>query len=354
MISFITSSIFAQISLGKPAEQTVEVSIVKEGNVHVKHIVKRSISAQQLDVIEGTLSNLLVTDEDGNEKQYGTIAKEPLGITIFPTNEDVLIDYDLEDVLVLKDGRWTWDFLYQGTTIFYFPDGVDLVFANNRPAYIGNKGLSCHGCSMMLEYITDPPIILKNVGWQDQNFNVVIRTLAEVDSFWFDFLTERIFFVVSSDNDFVTVIIPLQLLPNPYYVYFNERKILGHEFLTNETHTWLNFRTATDGRVDIISVREEQVSPNLIIPEWGVEMAGRWCNDETHDSGFVGILYYFIEHKIIVLPNLKTGSFIIQDISPWIRNIACFWSDGDISDKEFVNVIKYLIKHRILEFQQIF
>ena len=53
---------------------------------------------------------------------------------------------------------------------------------------------------------------------------------------------------------------PLVLLGNPYEVYFNEEKILKHEFLTNETHVWLNFRPETSGTINIIG--------STVIPEF--------------------------------------------------------------------------------------
>ena len=259
VISYPSTQVFGQISIGKPADQTVEVSISEQNNVHVIHIVKPSSSIQQVDVIKGTLSNLSVTDENGNEIQYATLEKEPLGITIFPKNKDVFVKYDLADVLVLENGRWTWNFRYLMEIDFYFADNVDLIYVNSNPVFL-DGGIKCHGCQMILEYVIDEPVTLKNIKWEDQEFPITVRTLAELDSFTLDQSTKRIFFGITGDNDPVTLIIPLVLLGNPYEVYFSGEKILKHEFLTNETHVWLNFRPETSGTIDIIG--------STVIPEF--------------------------------------------------------------------------------------
>ncbi|MFB3096623.1 MAG: hypothetical protein ACE1YX_02900 [Nitrosopumilaceae archaeon] len=259
VISYTPTQVFGQISIGKPANQTVEVSISEQNNVHVIHIVKPSSSIQQVDVIKGTLSNLSVTDENGNEIQYAKVEKEPLGITIFPKDKDVFVKYDLADVLVLENGRWMWNFRYLVETDFYFADNVDLIYVNSNPVFL-DGGIKCHGCQMLLEYVIDEPVTLKNIKWEDQEFPITVRTLAELDSFTLDQSTKRIFFDITADNDPITLIIPLVLLGNPYEVYFNEEKILKHEFLTNETHVWLNFRPETSGKIDIIG--------STVIPEF--------------------------------------------------------------------------------------
>ena len=41
-------------------------------------------------------------------------------VLILPSDEDSIIEYDLDDVISEIDGVWTWDFLYLETTSFYF------------------------------------------------------------------------------------------------------------------------------------------------------------------------------------------------------------------------------------------
>ena len=64
----------AQISIGEKAVQkSVEVIINSAGEVHVKHVVVSSNVPKQVELIDGTVLNLLVTDEQGKEKQVAVI-----------------------------------------------------------------------------------------------------------------------------------------------------------------------------------------------------------------------------------------------------------------------------------------
>jgi len=60
----------------------------------------------------------------------------------------------------------------------------------------------------------------------------------------------------------ITLIIPLELLWSPYDVYLNEEKILKHEFFSNETHSWLNFRPENSGSIEIIGT--------TVVPEFPI------------------------------------------------------------------------------------
>ncbi|MDP2667933.1 MAG: hypothetical protein Q8O65_04395 [Nitrosopumilaceae archaeon] len=257
---------FAQISLGVPAIQMdVSITIEEDGKVHVVHKIASNTQAQQLNLIEGSVSDLKVTDEDGNDIEFAKVGVEDISsVTIFPTKERVIVEYDLADVLELKDGIWTWNFFYPGSTIFLFPKSADLVFANDRPVNLGYndaKGIRCHGCQMILEYIINEPVIMQEVKWQDKAFNVEIRTLANITSFNFDQQNKTISFNVENDHQFVTLFIPLELLWNPYQVYLDQEpygvfadkeKVLKHEYAIDETHIQLNIRPETAGTIRII------------------------------------------------------------------------------------------------------
>ena len=53
----------AQLSIGaKAVQKSVEVIINSDGEVHVKHVVISSNSPSQVELIEGTVSNLVVTN----------------------------------------------------------------------------------------------------------------------------------------------------------------------------------------------------------------------------------------------------------------------------------------------------
>jgi len=253
----ITPQAFAQVSFGTPAEHvSIRVTIEENGDVSVVHVVKKSNKNVQVEMLPGTIKNLQVVDGARNEIQHA-VAGQSI-VTLFPTEVNFGVEYDLKDVLILKDGVWTWDFLYTGSkngVEFYFPDEVDLVFANDRPVRIASaEGMRCHGCDMFLEYVIDEPIILKEIEWEEQEFLVSIRTLDEINSFNFDQPTRMLSFETTQEDRLITLIIPLELLWNPYQVYLDDQKILKHEFYKNDTHVWLNIKPKTVGTVEIIGI----------------------------------------------------------------------------------------------------
>ncbi len=71
-------------SVAQKEDHLVEVFIDNEGSVHVIHTLKESENIRQIQVINGILSNLLVTGEDGSSIRHAASGK-PLDITIFPT-----------------------------------------------------------------------------------------------------------------------------------------------------------------------------------------------------------------------------------------------------------------------------
>jgi len=263
MISSIPQA-FAQISIDSPAEQiSVEITINSDGDAHVVHLIKESNTAIQLDVIPGTVRNLDVKGVNDGYIQHGTIGDNI--IVIFPTRENVVVEYDLDDVLFFNNGVWLWVYNYPVDTTLHFPDGVDLVFINARPVYIGtSEGIKCHGCSAKLEFAIDEPVIINEVKWEDQKFLVLIRTTAEISSFNFNQPSKTMSFDIDSAQRFVTLIVPLELLWNPYEVYLNDEKIIKHEFSQNSTHVWLNIRPNSVGTVQIIGTSAVPEFPMLL------------------------------------------------------------------------------------------
>ena len=261
---FSISPVFAQeITFGKKPQQTIEITIDEEGIAHLAHKVLGSNSTQQIQTLEGAMSNLSVTDKAGNSVQYLTLEKYPIAIVLPPSGKNlILIKYDLSDVISLKDGVWTWN--YSGTEItnFYFPKNVDIIWVNDRPVYIGEKGIRQHGGAMRLEYVMDEPIVLKEAGWEGKKFMVGIRTLTNVGELEFSQPTKSISFDVAQGKPLVAAIIPLELLWEPYDVYLNSNKTLNTEFYNNGTHVWLGFRPDTSGTIKIIGT--------TVVPEFPV------------------------------------------------------------------------------------
>ncbi len=262
MISIIPI-VDAQISIGEKAVQkSVEVIINSEGDVHVTHVIRSSNVPTQVELISGTVSNLLLTNEQGEEKQL-TVIGDNSGVLILPSQGNFIIEYDLEQVLNQKDDVWTWDFRYLELTSFIFPEEVDLIFVNENPVILGGeKGIACHGCQMVLEYSINEPKIFKNVKWEDKEFVIEIRSYSNIDNFIFDQPTKSITFDISKENRFVTTIIPLELLWEPYVVFLDDEKIHQNKFNNNGTHVWLNIKPETTGEITIVGT--------TVIPEFPI------------------------------------------------------------------------------------
>jgi len=262
-IIFVIPVADAQLFFGEKAEQkSVEIIINSDGEVHVKHVIVSSNVPKQVELIEGTVSNLLVTNEQGEEKEAVVIGDKNT-VMILPSQRNSIIEYDLDHALSQKDNLWTWNFKYSETISFIFPKEVGLVFVNKNPVFLGEKnGIACHGCNMVLEYSINEPRDIKRVNWEDKEFLVEIITFAEIESFDFDWLNKKISFKVNGNNQYVTTIIPLELLWNPYLVLLDNEKILGHEFINNGTHVWLNMKPETSGEIAIIGT--------TVIPEFPI------------------------------------------------------------------------------------
>lgn len=256
-----------QISNEESKQKSIEVTINSKGDVQVTHLIYPQDSPTQIDLIDGNISNLTVKDQAGNDMQYELIG-EYASLMILPSDELVIIEYDLSDQLLLKDNVWTWDFLYLESTIFIFPEQVDLIFVNERPAYLGDaKGITCHGCQMILEYSLDEPISFEDVKIQDLEFLIETRTWAKINKIGFDPLTNGINFEVLEKNKSITMTIPVALLSEPYQVFLDGEKIFFHEYFSNGTHVWLNMIPQNSGEVSITGTTSPEIIENLIPQE---------------------------------------------------------------------------------------
>jgi len=254
----------AQISIGEKADQkSVEVIINSDGDIHVTHVVRSSDLPQDLQLVNGTVSNISVTNEQGDEELFSMIAEDTM-ILLQPSDEELIIEYDLEDVLIKIDNIWTWNFRYLETTTFLIPEEVDLIFVNERLVYLDDKkGLSCHGCQMVLEYSFDEPKNIEYVNWENKEFEVEFITFAEIENFDFNQQNKEISFKINDENQYVTAVIPLELLSGSYDVLLNDEKTSFHKY-SNGTHDWISMKPDTTGKMLIIDTTVESEPSNTI------------------------------------------------------------------------------------------
>ena len=258
---FIIFSIFlilpnadAQLSIGEKVQQElVEIMIDSEGIVKIKHVTDPSNVPSQMDFIKGTVLDISVMSETGTKLQPNIVG-ENTGLLILPSSEKTIVEYALKDVLFQKNGLWKWDFRYLETTNFIIPEEVNLLFVNERPLYLqeDERGFRCHGCNVVLEYSIDEPKYFEEVTWEDKTFVVEVRTLTEINNFTFSQPEKKLSFSVPEDDQFITIVIPLDLLWEPYVVLVDNEQIVHYQFFEDGTHAWLNLRPDSAGEISII------------------------------------------------------------------------------------------------------
>lgn len=249
-------------SISEVNQKSVQVTIDNEGNVVVIHQIRDSHKAGELKFIDGTVSNLEFIDKLGRHETVN-ITEGAKSIVILADQGELFVKYDLNDELILKDNIWTLDFRYLETTTFVVPEEVGLLFVNERPVLLeGKNAFTCHGCQMLLEYSINEPKNFEYVNWENKEFIVEMITFADIEDFEFDQPTKQISFKVNDSNQFVTTIIPLELLWGPYAVFLDDEKTKFHEYINNGTHVWINMKPEITGQVTIIGT--------TVVPEFPI------------------------------------------------------------------------------------
>ncbi|MDE1866418.1 MAG: hypothetical protein KGI08_01750 [Thaumarchaeota archaeon] len=264
---FSTTAAFGQLSIGGPPQEDIKIAIDGNGTAHVLHEVQgNGTTPIHVEMISGSLANLTVTDQAGNSVQYSTISQSPMSVLLLPTQRNVtLIRYDIPNVVTNDNGVWRWNYYAPSDsyfTDFYFPKGVDMIWAQDRPVYLGEKGLRQVGNGMHLTYIINEPETVQTVQWQNQTFNVGIRTLANAGSYVFDQSAKTYAFNIDKANSNVVVIMPKALLWGPYQATINTNSTLASSFNDNGTYAWIGMKPAHNGTL--------QITGTTAIPEFPV------------------------------------------------------------------------------------
>jgi hypothetical protein len=259
ILSIVISPIaFAQqdTKFGQNAVQRVSITISDNGDAHVTHQVKTDIqNTQYVPYIASNLSNLNVTDSEGASVQYAQALGKTPGIVVFPTKTDTIIKYDISGAVKLKDGLWTWDYNYLEDSVFYLPENVKLFYANTHLVQLKEKkGLNCHGCQIKLEYELKPTFVSQKIKWEDKSFDIQTLTLVDMQKIKLDQRSKSLSFDVTQPNQHITLIIPKELLGNPYDVYLNENLIKKQENVDVKDNVWLHIIPSQKGTIRIQGV----------------------------------------------------------------------------------------------------
>jgi len=256
----------AQLTIGSEVKQElIEVKINDKGEVDVKHIVKASNMPGTAHLFSGTISNLVVTNEMGEEKQSG-IANDGLGnqsIFILPSKENSIIKYNLENI-ILKDNLFTTQISYAEKFSIVFDDQIEMIFVNNNVIFLENKkGVSVNGGGEMnVEFYSNSPKMIKEVQWEENKFDVEIITDSKIENFNFDQTSKSISFEVNEENKYVTISMSEELLGGPYVTLLHDEKIKYTKFVRDDGIVSLNLKPETTGQVTIIGT--------TVIPEFSM------------------------------------------------------------------------------------
>ena len=255
----------AQLTIGSEVKQElIEVKINDKGEVDVKHIVKASNMPGTAHLFSGTISNLVVTNEMGEEKQSG-IANDGLGnqsVFVLPSKENSIIKYNLENI-ILKDNLFTTQISYAEKFSIVFDDQIEMIFVNNNVIFLENKkGVSVNGGGEMnVEFYSNSPKMIKEVQWEENKFDVEIITDSKIENFNFDQTSKSISFEVNEENKYVTISMSEELLGGPYIILLDTEKI---QYSKSEIdgYVTLSIKPETTGEITIIGT--------TVIPEFSM------------------------------------------------------------------------------------
>ena len=185
-------------------------------------------------------------------------------ITIFPSKSNSIIKYNLEDVSTLYENLWTVRIGYSETFSVLFSEEIDLFFLNNNIIQLGDKkGIAVnYGGSPVIQYYDKIPIIIEEVKWEEDKFNVEIITNSKIDKFDFDQESKSISFQVNEKNKLVTISMEEKLLGGPYVILLNDEKIKYTKSSSKENYVSLSLKPGSPGEIIIIGT--------TVIPEFSM------------------------------------------------------------------------------------
>ena len=263
----VIPTVSAQFSLAPQANQkSIEVNLDTTGIVHIKHVVSSTNMPVNVNLFEGTISNLLVTNQNGEEKET-SIVDDGYGnksIMLFPTKQKLTIEYNLEDKILINENLATIVISYPEEFAVKFSDEINLIYVNGNAVFLEEKkGINVNGGgSLNVQYYLSIPTIIKNVQWEDDKFNVEIISDAEINNFNFEQVSKSITFEINEENKFVTITMPEILLGGPYVTLLDDDKIQHGKSINDEKNISITIKPESSGQITIIGT--------TVIPEFSM------------------------------------------------------------------------------------
>ncbi len=257
---------YGQLSLGSEAKQElIEVKINPDGEINVKHVVSPSNMPTTVPLFLGEISNLIITDDLGEEINSGTAndAKGNLSVLSLPSNQNSIITYNLENMKI-NNNLFNTEISYPQKFSVIFEESINLIFLNNNVLFLDDKkGVAINGGgNMKIEFYSTESKIIEKATWEENEFDVEIITDSEIQSFNFNQPEKSFSFQVNDENKFVTITMSEELLGGPYVTLLDDEKIKYTKFVRDEGIVSLNLKPETTGQVTIIGT--------TVIPEFSM------------------------------------------------------------------------------------
>ena len=307
----VIPSVSAQLSVGEEANQKlIEVELNKSEIVNVKHVISASGNPVSVNLFEGVITeSIIVKNSNGDEKEFGVVAYGGgiESITIFPSNSDIIIKYNLEDTSTLYENLWTVRIGYSETFSILFSEETDLFFLNNNIIELGNKkGISVNGGgNAIIQYYDKIPKIIEEVSLKEDKFNVEIITNSKIDEFNFDQELKSISFQVNEKNKFVTVAMEEELVGSPYTILLNNEKVLYTKSVNKENYVSLSIKPQAVGEIIISNSEYTQGLTQITSNDTLTEVTTNIPNDYFIWLVLGGVLIIVAIVVIIIMRKIK-------------------------------------------------
>ena len=265
LVTFIPI-VYGQLSIGVEAKQeSTEIKIGHNGEINVKHVVKPTSMQATLPLFAGEISNLIITNEIGEEVNSG-IADDGRGnqsILVMPSEQNTIVEYDLEK-MELNNNLFSKEFSYPQKFSVIFDGSINLIFLNNNNLFLdGKKGIAVNGGgSAEIKFYSNEVKIIEEVVWEENKFDVEIITDYKIEEFNFEQEAKSISFKINNEGQFVTIIMSEELLGCPYVTLLEYEQILHSKYFRENSIVSLNLKPETPGKITIIGT--------TVIPEFSM------------------------------------------------------------------------------------
>ena len=301
----------AQLSLGTEANQKlIEVKLNKSEIVNVKHIISASGVPVSVNLFDGVIAeSIIVTNSNGDENQFGLVGYgEALeSITIFPSESDIIIKYNLEDASTSYENLWTVRIGYSETFDILFHKEIDMFFLNNTIIQLENKnGITANGGgNAIIQYYNKIPKIIEEVSWEQNKFDIEIITNSKIDNFNFNQESKNITFDINEKNKFLTISMEEELVGSPYVILLNNEKILYNKSLNKENYVLLSMKPQAVGEITISNSEYIQGLTEITSNDTLTEVTANSPNDYFIWLVLVGVLIIIVIVVITIMRKIN-------------------------------------------------